>query len=165
MVEIQTLGMVSGPSSLMFVPLWHELSEDVRDDRVGQRRNLVLEHQLALLEAGDFDLVDRTRRPQCFDFFIEPTMLAFKKDQYLSRIVIVHGRCLDEAADGVTRLPVAGGTAVRRCAAASGVIGTRQEKRFVIYSRLSRLFHRKEPRRWIRDTSHRSRTSTLRSKR
>ena len=104
--------MVGGTAKLVTVPFWHAmdepifpLSKNVGDDLVGERGDLVLEHQLALLQSRNLDLVDRTGSEEPVNLFIESAMLGFEQDQYLLRIVVVHRVGLAEAVVGVTRPP------------------------------------------------------------
>ena len=64
--------------------------KEVGNNPVGKLGDLVLEHQLALLEPSNLDLVGRTGLPKRLDLVVESTMLGLEHGEDLPRIVVVH---------------------------------------------------------------------------
>ena len=71
------------------VPLRDKSGDDVGDDAVAQRDDLVLQQQLSLLEAGNLDHRREAIRLERRDLIVEPAVLRPESLQELTKIVIV----------------------------------------------------------------------------
>ena len=114
--------------------------KQVGDDPVGQYGDLILEHQLALLQPGNLDLVDRAGCPKRFDLLIESAMLGLEQEQDLPRIVVVHAATYPSK----TKTSPIAGTAVGGRAAMNRVIEARQQRQIMFYCNASLSLQAKE---------------------
>ena len=64
--------------------------DDVRDARIHQSLNLVLEHQFLPLEAGKLELITGRLRGKKANLIIEVAMFGLERRKQLNRIVVVH---------------------------------------------------------------------------
>ena len=76
--------------------------QDIRHHAVGQRCNLVFEHQLAFFQPRLLELVAIARQSRQLDFKVEAAVLAFQHGHKLGRIIVVHRPALQEARPAVT---------------------------------------------------------------
>jgi hypothetical protein len=65
-------------------------SNDVGNDAIGELLDFVLQRQLPLLHAREFQLVAIAGLAEHFDLLIEPTMLSLEQGQDLARIIVIH---------------------------------------------------------------------------
>ena len=119
---------------------YYASGKEVGDDPVGQYGDLILEHQLALLQTRNLDLIDRTGHPQRLDLVIESAMLGFEQGEDLPRIVVVHAATYPSE----TKPSPVAGTAVGGKAAMNRVIEARQQRRIMFYCNASLSLQAKE---------------------
>ena len=144
--------------------MWNASRQDVGNDTIRQCRDFVLEHQLALFQSCNLDLIDRSRNAQRLDLLIEPTMFGLQQRQYLLRIIIVHAPGLAEVICRVTkRSPRLRGDAALTRDGWSQLGETKAAIHDLMLVSLS--LHGKEHCRWITDIFIPSRTSTRHSMR
>jgi len=82
--------------------------DDVWNDPVRELLDLVLQRQLALLHAREFQLIAIAGRAEQLNFFVEAPVLGLQQGQNLLRVVVVHQPVLQEARAAVTRSAVNG---------------------------------------------------------
>ena len=75
---------------------------NVRHHPVGQRRDFIFQHEFALLQPREFELVAIARQPCQFNFKVEPAVLAFQHGHKLGRIIVVHRLPLQDGRPAVT---------------------------------------------------------------